>query len=563
MIPPGLIHLDYTTGSTLLAQRPGSGPRETGDFEMADVLLVYPRAGHDVRGVSVNAPLALLTVASTLAPDFSVQILDQRACDDFWGELARAVHQHPLVVGITSMTGTQIYHGLEITKFIKARVGVPIVWGGMHPTICPAQVVAKPYIDFVIRGEGEEAMRRLVEVLAGGSTNFDRVPALTWKARGQILAAPEAAPLNLDVTPKLPWHLVDIEEYTSPTQYLYPSVTRLLPFQGSRGCPFKCTFCSEPALTRKYRMMNPVRMVDECLEMVDRYKLDHITFFDEEFFVNTKWATKVAEAINGRFTWWAQTRANDLLRVDLKKMERCGMLIVAPGLESGSNRILKFVKKQETIEEYQEANHRLAETNIIAQYNFIIGYPSETREELHETLDLVLRLLATNRNATVNQLSPLTPLPGTELLAQAVKQFGFPEPERLEDWIQITRGKQDRPWLDPTALRTIRFLYYTSFFVCSAERYARKFKLPKILFQLYSWTIRLRWNRRLLWLDWEIPLIRLFFRWFINPVDYTLPANYGDPVTAKESDVQALPAITPGAAVTGRVATAHLVGTLP
>src|SRR6185503_16178158 len=86
------------------------GPKE---HRMADVLLVYPKAGHDVRGVSVNAPLALLSVASTLVPDYSVQILDQRACDDFWGELERAIRQAPLLIGITSMTGTQIYHGLE------------------------------------------------------------------------------------------------------------------------------------------------------------------------------------------------------------------------------------------------------------------------------------------------------------------------------------------------------------------------------------------------------------------------------------------------------------------
>ena len=491
-----------------------------------------------MRGVSVNAPLALLSVASTLLPDFSVQILDQRACDDFWGDLDRAVREHPLLVGITSMTGTQIYHGLEITKFVKERSSVPVAWGGMHPTIYPAQTVCKPYIDFVIKGEGEEAVRILTEVIARGSTSFEKVPALVWKENGRIYSTPEAEPLNLDALPKLPWHLINVEEYTSPTQYLFPGVTRLLPFQGSRGCPFKCTFCSEPVLTRKYRMMNPTRMVDECLEMVERDKLDHITFFDEEFFVNTKWATKVAEAINGRFTWWSQTRANDLLRIDLKKMERCGMLIVAPGLESGSNRILTFVKKKETVEDYREANRRLAETNIIAQYNFIIGYPSETPGELNETVDLVLHLLETNKNATVNQLSPLTPLPGTELLAQSVKSFGFREPERLEGWIQVTRGKQDRPWLDRAALRTVRFLYYTSLFVCSAERYSRKFKIPRFVFQLYSKTISFRWKRKLFWLDWEIPLMRLLFRWFINPIDYKLPADYGDHFTAKESDVQ-------------------------
>ena len=119
-----------------------------------------------------------------------------------------------------------------------------------------------------------------------------------------------------------------------------------------------------------------------------------------------------------------------------------------------------------------------------------------------------------------------------------MKGFGFKEPERLEGWIQVTRGKQDRSWLDRTALRTVRFLYYTSLFVCSAERYSQKFKIPSFVFQLYSKTISFRWKRKLFWLDWEIPLMRLLFRWFINPIDYKLPEDYGDHFTAKESDVQ-------------------------
>jgi radical SAM superfamily enzyme YgiQ (UPF0313 family) len=505
---------------------------------MADVLLVYPKAGHDVRGVTVVAPLAFLTIAATLLPDFSVEILDQRTSDNFWSDLERALETRPLLVGITSMTGTQIYHGLEISKFVKRHTSVPLVWGGMHPTIFPAQTVAKPYIDFVIKGEGEEAIRALVQVIAQKSNNFEKVPALIWKKNDQIYSTPEAVPLELDALPKLPWHLVDVEEYISPASYLYPGVTRLLPFQGSRGCPFKCTFCSEPVLTRKYRVMNPTKMIDECMEMVDKYNLDHITFFDEEFFINPKWATKVAEGINGRFSWWAQTRANDLLRVDVKKLERCGMIIVAPGLESGSNRVLEFIRKKETVEEYRKANRRLAETKIFAQYGFIVGFPSETPDELNETVDLVLELLETNENAVVNQLSPLTPLPGTQLLTQAVESFGFKQPERLEDWIQITRGKQERSWLDRKALRTIRFLYYTSLFVCSAERYGQKYMIPKFVFRLYSKTVRFRWKRKLFWLDWEIPLMRLIFRLFINPIDYKLSRNYGDLFTAKESDIR-------------------------
>lgn len=510
--------------------------------DVADILLVYPKAGHDVRGVSVVAPLAMLTLAGHLLEDFSVRILDHRCSDDFDADLKYELAQKPLLVGLSSMTGTQIYHALEVNKRIKELAPeIPVVWGGMHPTLYPAQTLAKPYIDFVIRGEGEDSITRLARLLADGKRTFEQVPGLHWKKGDQIRSTPLGEPLELDRSAKLPWHLVNVEEYISPTIFLYPGVTRVLPFQGSRGCPFKCTFCSEPALTKKFRVMKPEKMVEECFEMVEKFNLDHITFFDEEFFVNRKWATRVAEIINGRFTWWAQTRAADLLRVDLKLMEKCGMHVVAPGLESGSDRILKFIRKGEKVAEYLEANHRLAETNITVQYNFIIGYPTETEGELNETIDLVLKLLAENKNAVVNQLSPLTPLPGTELLRQVINDYGFKEPARLEEWIQITRGKQERSWLDKKSLRRVRFLYYTSYFLCSAERYSTKFKIPTWVFQLYSKTVRWRWKHKLFWLDPDVTLLRFLFRILVNPIDYIANPDFGDDYTEAEDKAITVP----------------------
>lgn len=495
---------------------------------MAEILLVYPKAGHDIRGVSVNAPLSLLSLAGVLEREYSVAILDQRVSDDFWKELDRALRRRPLLVGITSMTGTQIYHALEISRHIKKYSNIPVVWGGMHPTIYPKQTVAETGIDFVVSGEGEEALLSLAGVIRSGSPAYESVPALAWKRGEQIFVNPPAPPLELNRLPKIPWELVPVEEYIAPTQFLYPGINRLLPVQASRGCPFKCTFCSESVLTRKFRLMDPAKVVRECLEMTAKYQLDHIVFFDEEFFVNKIWAMQIAEEINGRFSWAVQSRANDLLRLDLKKLERCGLHVVSPGLESGSNRLLKYMRKMETVQEYKEANARLAQTKIFAQYNFIIGFPTESEDELNATIDLVLYLLETNKNANVNQLSPLTPLPGTEMLKQAVQDFGFTEPETLEGWIQVTRGRQEKPWLSPAMLRKIRFLYYSSLFLCSAERYAKKLAVPGFLLRAYARTIKFRWQRKLFWLDWETPILRLIFRLFINPIDYksNISRNY-------------------------------------
>ncbi|MGP0565549.1 MULTISPECIES: B12-binding domain-containing radical SAM protein [unclassified Nitrospina] len=508
---------------------------------MADILLVFPTSGNDIRGVTITAPLSLLAIAGPLLEDYSVQIIDQRATDDFWGDLESALKTQPRVVGITSLTGTQIYHGIEISKFVKARLSVPVVWGGLHATLYPAQTVAKPYIDYVIRGEGEVAFKMLVDEITGPSPDLEKVPALTFKKDGRIYSTPAGTPLELDSLPRMPWHLVDVEEYTTPSSYLYPGVSRLLSFIASRGCPFPCTYCSQPILTSKYRMMSPKRVLDDLHWTVDQFNLDHILLFDDEFLVNAKWATDIAEGINGKFTWGVQGRVNDLLRVDLKKMERCGMIYAMPGIESGAPRILERIRKNQTVDEVKEVSRRLSETKIHCQVNFMVGFPDETLDELGETIDLALHIMNTNPKAVINSFSPVTPLPGTEMLHQVIRDYDFKEPETLEGWINITRGKQERPWLDAKRVRVIRFLYFTSLFVQTAERYGQKLPIPKFVFRLYSKFIQFRWKRRLYWMDWEIPLMRLLWKWFVNPTDFIDIAKYSDGIGAKESSIEMIP----------------------
>ncbi len=269
---------------------------------MADILLVFPTSGNDIRKVTITAPLSLLAIAGPLLNDYSVQIIDQRVTDDFWGSLESALNKNPFLVGVTSLTGTQIFHGIEISKFVKERLDIPVVWGGLHASLYPAQTVIKPYIDYVIRGEGEAAMKMLADEIASKTPQVNKIPGLTFKKNGQIYSTPEGDPLDLDILPRMPWHLVDIEEY-NPTAYMYPGVTRLLTFVASRGCPFPCTYCSQPILTSKYRMMSPARALEDLDWMVEKFNLDHVVLFDDEFLVNAKWATEIAEGINGRFTW--------------------------------------------------------------------------------------------------------------------------------------------------------------------------------------------------------------------------------------------------------------------
>lgn len=486
---------------------------------MRKVVLVFPKTGLDLG--SINLPLSLLSVASTVESEYTVKIIDQRTDPEWEHNLEEELRNNPICVGITTLTGTQIYYALKASHFIRLHAPeIPIVWGGMHVTTTEDQVIRHPLVDFAIKGEGEHSFSMLVKALDGKAAIED-VPSLYWKtADGDIEFNASESDVDLNALPPLPYHLVDVEKYVSPTSYLYDGINRLLPFEGSRGCPFLCNYCSEPALTKTYRMMKPELFVERCMAMVTRYNLDHVTFFDDEFFVNKTWATNVAKLINGRFTWWCQTRANDLLKVDLKLLERCGMMIVAPGLESGSDKILKDIKKSERVQHYIEANRKLAETAIIPQYNFMMGFPTEDYEDLYRTIELILQLKKENPRAVVNQISVLTPLPGTEIYGDAVTQYGFEAPQALEEWINVNRHAVVTPWVKakPGMAETLQHLMYTSYFINTTKRYAKNFWwIPSFLFDLYSNLVLWRWRRRKFRDSLDIKILRFIHKHFVNP----------------------------------------------
>lgn len=509
---------------------------------MRKVVLVFPKTGLDLG--SVQLPLSLLSIASTVIPEYSVKIIDQRTNPAWEQELLEELRQHPICVGVTTLTGTQIYYALKVSHFIRTHAPeVPIVWGGMHVTTTDDQVIRHPLVDYAIKGEGEMVFPMLVRALERKIT-IEEVPSLYWKsAEGEIEFNGSGPDINLDLLPPIPYHLVDVNHYTTPTVSLYEGSRRTLPFEGSRGCPFLCTYCSEPALTKSYRTMKPELFVQRCMDMVTGYNIDHIIFVDDEFFVNRTWATSVAKLINGRFTWWCQTRANDLLQVDLKLMERCGMKIIAPGLESGSDRVLKSVKKAEKVWHYIEANRRLAETAIIPQYNFMMGFPEEEYEDLYKTIDLILQLIKENPRTVINQISILTPLPGTESYAEAVTKYGFHAPNSLEEWIGVNRHTVVTPWVKAKSgmAETLENLMYSSYFINTTKRIAKQFWwIPQFAFDLYSQIVLWRWQHHRFKVTWDIKILRFIHKYFVNPAQRESYRDLHDLTTTKVGPINHL-----------------------
>lgn len=430
---------------------------------MARIVLVYPVTGLDVKGVSVWLPLSLLSVASTLVGSYDVTIVDQRVDPDWRGALRAALSADVLCVGISSMTGTQIRFGLEAARVVReAAPGLPIVWGGNHPTLLPEQTARHPLVDAVVMGEGEQTFKRMVDAMSRGE-DWRRCPNIAFKgADGVVVRGTPYEFADPKTLPALPYHLVDVERYVSG-RIMFGRPLRSLPFIGSSGCPYACTFCCQPVLSRRrWRKMDADVVAERTLELQRRYSLDAIEFHDEEFFVDRRRGAAIAERIGGAFKWYVQTRMDDLLHLDLPALERNGLAAVQPGLESGSDRILTLIQKGETVEDYRRANAALGRTGIHTTYNFMMGFPTESPRELRTTVELALELLEANPGAHVSSFYVFVPYPGSELFELAVRN-GFVPPSDLEGWSVFTRHRVAAPWIDDKP--TVEYLMVTSKFL--------------------------------------------------------------------------------------------------
>ncbi|MFO0981536.1 MAG: radical SAM protein [Planctomycetota bacterium] len=423
---------------------------------MAQVVLVYPITGLDLKGVSVWLPLSVLNVAATLADDYDVAIIDQRVDPDWRGALRAALNPDTLVVGISCMTGTQIRHGLEAARVVRdADPSIPIVWGGNHPTLLPQQTAEHPLVDCVVIGEGEHTFRAFVEAREAdrGNGAWKRIGQIAFREHGTIVqhgATGKEPFLDPDLLPPLPYHLVDVEQYVV-NSFLFGKRVRSLPFISSTGCPFPCTFCCEPVLSsQRWRKMSAEVAFARVMSLVEKHRLDAVEFHDEEFFVDRRRGARIADMIGGRFQWYVQTRMDDLVALDemvgLRTLESNGLRAVQPGLETGSPRILKMIRKQETVADYRDANRRLARTAISGTYNFMMGFPTETVDDLMASVDLALEMMDANPNAHISGFFMYTPTPGAKLYELAL-QDGFRPPDRLEGWTAFNRQHLESPWI--------------------------------------------------------------------------------------------------------------------
>lgn len=391
------------------------------------VLLVYP-GGFNSSFPELPLPLLYLSWALK-KKGFEVTILDTRLRN--YSEVKETDY---LFVGISSMTGRMIEEGLKVARHIRTlNCSTPLVWGGVHATLLPEQTLKNPFVDIVVRGEGELTVQELAERFRNKEEISD-VKGISFKKDGEIVSNPDREFMDLnEIDIELPYELFEMDKYVFPS----------FPVHTSRGCPFRCAFCYNTAFNkRKWRYKKAKRVLDEIEYVTKRFGCDTISFtWEDEFFINVNRVREICEGILNRgikIRWDSFCRFDSFKKTSdelLTLIEKAGCNTLSFGGESGSQKILDdVIRKDQKIENMINATERLKRTNIRQVVSFMSGLPTETDEDMKKTFELIDRLFKINPNIYINGIFLYTPYPGTRLFDYVTKEYGYIIPESLEKW---------------------------------------------------------------------------------------------------------------------------------
>lgn len=461
---------------------------------MKKIVLVFPSTQEGAS--DLMPPLPLIYIATPLKKTFEIKIIDQRVDKNWRDNLKKELlSDNVICAGISSMTGPQISGGIEAASIVKKfSNSVPVVWGGIHPSLLPYETIENKFVDFVVIGNGEETFSELVNILQNGGDKKS-VKGIIYKEGDSVVrtASREQFPISKISNPA--YDLVDIERYKfSPLG----ADTKGLPLLTSRGCPFRCSYCYNTEFSqRKWTALSPEQTILSISELMNRYDVRNIFLLDDNFFVDMKRARRICELlienkINVRI-FNANCRADTIARMDddfLRLIKRAGFAQVFVGVESGSDEVLSKIKKDVTVEQVLTASRKLKEAGIVPFYSFMAGFPFETIEDIKKTLYLMNRLLQENPEAFVYKLQFYTPFPGTELFRLA-SELGMQFPKSLEDWVGYHYDKINYDGFSDKHRKFLEESHYYSTFLDRKLRVSHPQYL-KLISNLYSKILRFR-----------------------------------------------------------------------
>ena len=484
------------------------------------ILLIYPKF-HKVDFDAKSFPLGLLSMGTIFKQKgYEVKLIDFLVESEPMELLKNELDDNVLSVVISVMT-PQILNAVEISGYVKKyNKDIAVVWGGIHPTLFPDQTIINPFIDYLIIGEGEISFLKLLKYF-NGQEDINNIGGLIYKKDGQIIKNFEKDLIDLNDLPILDYSLL------SPKTLKFD----LMILNTSRGCPYRCTFCVNISLhNRAWRFQRAPKILDELDFIINKLGYKKLKFQEDNFFVGKPRVVEILAGIKDRglkFQWLANCRV-DYFRADfiddefLEQLKEAGCYKLMFGAESGSPRILDFLKKGITIEQIIKSAQMCQRHGIRANYSFMCALPTETKEERLMTLRLVDKLLAIGPMIEIISPQPYRPYPGDEL-AKLCEKMGYKFPDKLEDWPAVVAKSLDSsssnlenfPWIkNPNEIRLQRVCSVIATSRKTLKDYIKRYPIYLAPFIMpFYFLEKLRWKMKYFGLPIEYSLfINLYWR---------------------------------------------------
>lgn len=369
-----------------------------------------------------------------------VSILDQYAeCLTLKEVYDLIAESGPDLIGYNATT-PNYFAVIDMARHIRKKFpGILTVFGGIHPSIFPKDVLEEEAVDFVIRGEGERSLVELCLALAGNKTGFKDIAGLSFKNSSGQIHNGDSESIDLQTLPFPAYDLLPMHSYDSPsyTKFGHPVFQMI----ASRGCPFSCAYCinAKSNVSAKYRRRDLDSVVDEMELLADKYNARQIQFWDPIFPLGRKHALefcgKVTDrGLHKRIVWNSTTRAEFLTDEIAKVMVKAGCRGIGFGIESGVSELLRRVNKLSDLGKVRQTCKIARDNGLVVMAGFILGFPGETKQMSQQTIDFAKSL-----DLHYAQFNIMIPYPGTPLYKELQERGEIPQAQE-NDYVRYNQS---------------------------------------------------------------------------------------------------------------------------
>jgi radical SAM superfamily enzyme YgiQ (UPF0313 family) len=359
---------------------------------MSRILLI--KSGNLTRlNYAVTFPLGIMYIASVLKNNgHEVKIVDTRLYKKM-PDFKKIINDfEPQIAGLSALTiESEKMH--QIAREIKkVNNKIKIIAGGPHPTSYPEDTLKNDAIDFVVSGEGE---RTIIDLISSLNNGYHNIPGICYR-NGTIRKTGEREPINnLDELPFPAWDLVDINKYSRRLSMSMVGFRRYMGIFTSRACPYRCIYCHK-MFGKRFRARSPENVISEIEMLVHNYGINDFEIYDDIFNFNRARTEKIMDLLiekklNVHLSFPNGLRTDLLDFALLEKMKKAGVYYISIAVETASERLQKHIKKNLNLKKVNEMINHCAELGIFTRGFFMLGFPTETEEELRKTIKFAIK----------------------------------------------------------------------------------------------------------------------------------------------------------------------------